>query len=112
MRLVNISEALGGMVIAKDIFNSYGQCLVSKGTILTRALIDSLIRHNIIKLPIEDELGKENFTDEEIMDAERICLKKVSKRFYAELDDAMMKTIFKTALKIEAIEYLECQKKN
>ncbi len=112
MALVDISEAAAGMVLAKDVFGPSGQCLVSKGAVLSAPLINSLIRHNVAKLHIEDESEKENFTDEEITNAEQACFEKVSERFYAESDDAMMKKIFNTVLRIEAIGHLKCRKKN
>jgi len=55
-------------------------------------------------------MRKDIFSEKEIKKAEDICLKKILDRFNKEPTDLMTKTIFKTALRINAIEYLKCQK--
>ncbi len=110
MKLIPIEDVLEGMVIAQDIISSSGQCLISKKTILTGSLIKNLRRHNITKLPVEDNSGEDDLTDKEITRAEEICSKKVLEGFYEEPADSMMKVIFKTALRVEAIEYLRREK--
>lgn len=57
-----------------------------------------------------DITEKNAFSEEKIKKAEDICLQKILDRFNKEPSDLMMQKIFKTALRIEATEYLRCQK--
>ncbi len=110
MKLMSISDVNEGMVIGKDIVSPAGQCLVSKGVALTASILKSLKRNNITELHIEEELKEAIFTDNEIKDAEKICLKKTEGKFYSKPEDPMMKVIFKAALRSEVLEYLKCKK--
>ncbi len=112
MKLLNINKITAGMVIGKDLISQSGQCLAPKGTILTDLMIKSLKRHNATEIHIEEVQEKKDYTDEEIKNAEKACIKKVEERFRGKPEDPMMKIIFRGALKAEALEYLKCNKVN
>ncbi len=112
MKLLKINKITTGMVVGKDLISPTGQCLVSKGSVLTDSAIKSLRQHNVSELHIEESREKKNYTDEEIKDAEKECIKKVEERFIEKPEDPMMKAIFKAVLKSEALEYLKCSKVN
>jgi len=111
MHSISIKDAIEGMVVGKDILSTTGKCLVSKGTVLTDSLIKGLISHGINIIYVQSEKGEENsLSEEEILIAEEKCKEKVLNRFCDRPTDSMMMLLFKTALRIEAIEYLKCQK--
>ena len=110
MKTIEIKDVEEGMVVARDILSSSGQCLVAKGTALTAFLIKSFSRYNITNLYIRDEEEQQTFTDAEVMDAEAMCIEKVKEMFYEEPKDLMMEIILKKALRLEALEYLKCKK--
>ena len=112
IKFIPIEKITEGLVISQDIISPSGQCLVNKGTVLTKSLIKSLTHHNITNLPIEDNLGNNDFTSEEIKHAEEIVNPEVLDRFSDKPADIMMKTIFKTSLRIEALEYLINKRKH
>ena len=107
MRFISIEDVTEGLLTARDIESASGQCLVSKGTVLTRPLINSLKRHNINNVHIEDASEQDEFTEEEIVFAEEMCRGAVIERFLGQSADPMMGTIFKTVLRIEAREHLK-----
>ncbi|MBI4698574.1 MAG: hypothetical protein HY758_06590 [Nitrospirae bacterium] len=111
MKIISPKDALEGMVIARDIYNPQGQRLLTKGAVLTTATINAMTRYNITTLAIEDAEVKNDISDKDIAQAKEKIIGHVKKRFNGEPQDQMMKIIFETALKLEAVEYLKCQKK-
>ncbi|MDH4028105.1 MAG: hypothetical protein OEU95_04665 [Nitrospirota bacterium] len=107
MKFITLENITEGLLTARDIESASGQRLVAKGTVLTRPLINSLKRHNINNVYIEDDSEQNEFTEEEIMFAEEMCRAGVAERFLVRPADPMMETIFKTALRIEAREHLK-----
>ncbi|MEW6417017.1 MAG: hypothetical protein AB1480_02725 [Nitrospirota bacterium] len=112
MKHIPIEETVQGMILAGDILSTTGQLLVAKGTALNGSVIKSLIRHGINRIPVQSEEDKmEPFSEDEILKAEEICRERVLGRFYEIPSDPMMKVLYETALRIEAMEYLRCRKK-
>ena len=110
MKTLNMEEVCEGMITGKSLFNPSGRCLVSKGAVLTAPLIKSLKRHNIIKVHIKDIPEENDFSDDEIVMAEKICIKKIEEIFHEKPEDPMMKALFKAASRSKALEYLKCKK--
>ena len=112
MRIIPVESLKEGMVVARDIVKASGHCLVSKGTILTLSMIESLPHHGITIIPVQSEEDiPVSFSEKEISEAEEACMEKVLSRFTEMPSDPMMKILFKTALRIEALEYLKCANK-
>ncbi|MGB9715471.1 MAG: hypothetical protein ACPL1G_03580 [Thermodesulfovibrionales bacterium] len=110
-RIIPIENAEEGMVIACDVLNTSGKCLITAGTVLTAFIIKSLINQGILHISIQsDKNESESFSEEEILVAEEESVKRLKERFKEEPTDPMMKIIYDIALKIEMLEYLECKK--
>jgi len=100
------------MILARDIFCASGQLLAAKGIALTGPAIKSLIRQGINCISVQtEEDAMESFSEEEILKAEEICREKVLNRFHEMPSDPMMKILYETALRMEALEYLRCKRK-
>jgi hypothetical protein len=50
--MVALDQASAGMVLSDDILDQQGQVLLAEGTVLTRATLAALARHEVAMLPI------------------------------------------------------------
>ena len=108
MHVISVEKAKDGMTIVRDVVSPSGQLLAQKGSIISKSLQKGLIEHGIIDIAVLFENEEEaTFSEKKMLEAENTCREKVLQRFREKPSDPMMKLIFKIALKIEAMEYLE-----
>lgn len=111
-RIIPIEDAEEGMIIARDVLNTSGKCLITAGTVLTAFIIKSLINQGITHISVQSVKNEsESFSEEEVMVAQEEGIKRLKSRFKEVPSDSMMQIIYDTALKIEMLEYLKCKKK-
>jgi hypothetical protein len=109
--IIPIENAEEGMIVAQDVLNTSGKCLITAGTVLTGFIIKSLINQGITHISVQfTDNESESFSEEEILIAQEEGIKRLKERFYEVPSDLMMKIIYDTALKIEMLEYLKCKK--
>lgn len=110
-RIVPIESAEEGMLVAHDILNLSGKCLITAGTVLTSFIIKSLIHQGITHISVQSiEHEGEPISEDEIQAAQEEGIKKMKNRFKEIPSDSMMKIIYDTALKIEILDCLKCKK--
>ena len=113
MRQVPIDEAEEGMVVAQDVPGPAGHPLITRGAELNASLIERLKNYGVSGVWVQtDEPEEESFAEEAVLEAEEACRNRVLGRFRKSPADPMMKAVFKTALRLEAMEYLRCRKKS
>jgi hypothetical protein len=99
------------MVLSDDVVSVSGQLLVAKGIELSESIINYLKRQGIYTIYVATEDKEESFSAGDIQKAEEMCKERVRARFHQDASDPMMKLLFETALRIEALQYLKCQSK-
>ena len=110
MGVIAINRAKAGMLLAEDVLSFSGQLLAAKGVKLTDSTIQQLIHQGIGSISVVSEgEEEETFTEDEIQKAEEMFAEQVLARFYKKPSDPMMKVLFESALRIEAIYHLRCQ---
>ncbi len=111
-RVIPIEDVEEGMVVARDVLNSSGKCLITEGTVLTSFLTKSLIHQGITHISVKStEKETETFSEEEILVAREEGEKRLKERFGKVPSDLMMRILYDTALKIEMLDYLRCRKR-
>lgn len=71
MRLVDISNIIPGMVVAKDIYDAMGRTLIGRGCALTQEYIDGLEQRGFSGVYIDDELSRDILIEEAISETMR-----------------------------------------
>lgn len=56
---IPIASAMPGMHLAADLLDDSGRVLVPAGTLLTEALVCSLMRREVVELPVEQRLDED-----------------------------------------------------
>lgn len=110
-RIIPIENAEEGMIIARDVLNTSGKCLITAGTVLTAFIVKSLINQGITHISVQSAKNEcDSFSEEEVLAAQEEGIKRLKGRFNEVPSDPMMQIIYDTALKIEMLEYLKCKK--
>ena len=113
MQHVPIDEVEEGMVVAQDVPSPAGHPLITKGAALNASLIESLKNYGVSGVWVQsDEPKEETFDEEAVLEAEEACRNRVLGRFRKSPSDPMMKAVFATVLRLDALEYLRCRKKS
>jgi len=94
---INLGQAEAGQIIAKDLTNSSGGVLCSKGTILTERLIERLRKAQIAGVYVERPLTRED------VEARKARLEQLQTRFEGVDDPVMLrlKAILERRLGVE-----------
>lgn len=94
MKLITLGQVEAGQIIARDLTNSSGGVLCSKGTILTERLIERLRKAQIAGVYVERPLTRED------AEAQKARLEQLQARFRGVEDTVMLqlKTIMERRL--------------
>jgi len=67
-KLIPLSQALPGMVLESDVYNSNGQILIKAGMVLSASSLASLMKKNIghVSVLAEDDRNEENLANERV----------------------------------------------
>lgn len=106
MPIIPLDNAKEGMMLAKDVTGDHGHILACKGISLNKGLIRGLVRCGIQTVAITAEQKEKALSEDAIVQIKDSHREKVLERFGGRMPaDPMMKVLFETAVRIEAVEY-------